>query len=185
MQNAPRLPEWLKSLADPVLRGALRIYINSALSDFLYSADGLMHDPLDLPAYSFGLDCYLWFTSTQTTLPWLTFQQFLHGATIWAGLLRILAGRVTVTGVDTSCVTSELVASTLERFLQAGDLNLGTVVDGRGLIPLVSQPLHSVPAMSRYNVRTSIVGGGSANNRIFVDRPGEGSRSERPQQTDT
>lgn len=186
MQNAPRLQEWLKSLADPLLRAALRIYVNSALGDFIYSGDSLTHDPLELPAHAFALDCHLWSTSSQTTLPWHRFRHFLHGATIWAGLLRIVAGRVTVAGVNTSFVTPEFVAANLERLLQTiqADLNLGRDVDGRGLIPLISQALHSVPAMSRYHVRVSTMAG-ALDNRIFVDRPGEASRSERLEQTVT
>ncbi|GAA5964405.1 hypothetical protein JCM8115_006300 [Rhodotorula mucilaginosa] len=169
-RNAPRMQEWLKSLADPILRVSLRLYVNTALSDFTYSAEGVMHDPLELPAHVFALNCYLWFHSTQTALPSLRKRQFLHGATIWAGLLRILAGRVTVAGVDTSCVTPELVASNLERFLRAIQADLDLTIDdtGGGLLPLVSQPLSTVPAMSRFNVKISTVPEYLPHNKISV-----------------
>ena len=185
----PRLQEWLKSLADPVLRGALRLYVNSALSDFLYSSDGATNDPLGVPAHAFALDWYVWLILTRQDLTLSKFFKFLHGATVWAGLLRIVAGRVTVAGVDSSFLTPEFVAAYLERLLQTmqADLDLTTDVTGGpgGLLPLVSQPLHSVPAMSRYNVRISTVAGDPASNRISVDRSGDGARSERLEQTVT
>lgn len=81
--------------------------------------------------------------------------------------MRILAGRVTFTAINSSFVTPDFVRANLERLLQTiqADLNLGTDVDGRGLIPLVTQPLSSVPAMSRFGVQllTTLAGDPTSN----------------------
>lgn len=165
-QNVHRLNEWLKSLAvDPRAPGTMRLMVNGALSDFVYSPDGSANDPLQMPAHSFALDCCLWLILTHhQTFPELNIQEFMHGATIWAGLLRVVADRVTFAGVNSSFVTPDFVAANLERLLQTiqADLDLGTDVDGRGLIPLVSQPLHSVPAMSRFGVQVLTTLGAAA-----------------------
>jgi hypothetical protein len=36
-------------------RDILRLTINGALSDFLFSQDGIAHDPLELPPHAFAL----------------------------------------------------------------------------------------------------------------------------------
>ena len=105
---------------------------------------------------------------------------FVHGATAWAGLLRIVAGRVTFTGIDSSFVTPEFVRANLERLLQTiqADLHLGTDVDGGGLLAIVSQPLSTVPAMSRFKVQISTVAENPASNRISVRLPADASDAE-------
>jgi hypothetical protein len=176
-----RMNEWLNSLASqPEFRDILRLTINGALSDFLFSQDGIAHDPLELPPHAFALDFNTWLSSASPDLPWSRFVQFLQEVTIWAGLLRIVAGRVTVTGVDSSFVTPELVRSNLERLLQTiqADLDLLSDAIGEGLLSLVSQQLLSVPATARFNVQFSTVEGDPASNRISVGRPGDTSHAE-------
>lgn len=121
--------------------------VNSALSAFVHSQDGHANDSLEMPAHSFALDCYWWLNLTRRPLPRLKMTDFVHGATAWAGLLRIIAGRVTVAGVDTTFVTPEFVRANLERLLQTiqADLNLVVDVIAGGLLTLVSQSLESVP----------------------------------------
>ena len=111
-----RMQDWLTSLTSPDLFGAVRLFLNSALSDFVYSQSGTA-DPLETPAHAFAFDCYVWLTLTHPAMPPPKLYRFSHGATIWAGLLRILAGRVTVAGVDSSFVTPEFVRANLERLL--------------------------------------------------------------------
>ena len=174
--------EWLTSLAmDPFAPGTFRLVVNSALSEFVHSPDGSANDPLEMPAHSFAFDCFLWLVLTHIQiLPQASIIDFVHGATVWAGLLRIVAGRVTFTGIDSSFVTPEFVRANLERLLQTiqADLHLGTDDDGGGLLPIVSQPLSTVPAMSRFKVQISTVVGNPASNRITVGRLGDASDAE-------
>ncbi|KAG0658226.1 hypothetical protein C6P46_005885 [Rhodotorula mucilaginosa] len=161
MQNLHRMNEWLETLTiKPQGRGALRMVANCALSDFVHSPEGSAYDPLEMSAHVFALDIYMW-----------------H---IWAGLLRILAGRVTVAGVDSSFVTPEFVRANLERLLQTiqADLDLAIDMIGVGLLTLVSRSLQSVPAMSRFKVRISTVAGDPASNRISVVDSADGSDAE-------
>lgn len=178
--------EWLTSLASqPELRDILRLTINGALSDFLFSQDGLAHDPLELPPHAFALDFHTWLCSACPDLPRSRFVQFLQEVTIWAGLLRIVASRVTVAGVDSSFVTPELVRSNLERLLQMiqADLDLTSDAIGEGLLWLVSQQLLCVPATSRFNVQFSTLEGDPVSNRISVGRPEDASHAEQFAQT--
>lgn len=168
-----RMNEWLESLATPPgVRWAVRIIVNSALCDFLHSQDGIAHDPLELPAHAFALNCYAWLSATQPELPWPQLRTFVHGATVWAGLLRVVAGRVNVAGSNTSFVTPDFVGANLERLLQTMQADLNFIdVTGGGLLQLVSQPLRSVPAMSRFSVQLATLGD-RASNRISVTPPG-------------
>lgn len=159
--------EWLKSLASqPALRDVFRLLINSGLSDFVYSQDNT-EDPLEMPAHAFALDFITWLRETQPDVRPPKLCRFLHGATVWAGLLRILAGRVHPAGVNTSFVTPELVASNLERLLRTIEADLDIAIGRKavGLCMLVSLPLHSVPAMSRFVLRIPALARESAINR--------------------
>ncbi|GAA5964382.1 hypothetical protein JCM8115_006291 [Rhodotorula mucilaginosa] len=185
LRNVPRMSEWLHSLASqPDVCFGLRTVINSGLSAFVYSQDNT-EDPLEMPAHAVGLDLFVWLCVTHRDMPRPKLYRFSHGATIWAGLLRILAGRVTVAGVDSSFVTPEFVRSNLERLLRSiqADLDLAIDVTGGGLLTLVSQPLNHVPAMFGYNIQISSVAGDPARNMISIGRPGDASHAERFAQT--
>lgn len=142
------------------------------MSDFVHSPDGSASDPLEMPAHAFALKCDLWLILTHGLFLPLQVREFLHGATIWGGLLRILAGRVTVAGVDSSFVTPEFVRASFERLLQTiqAGLDLGTDSTARGFFPLVTQPLSSVPAMSRFGVQVLTPLGGHDNMILVGDK---------------
>lgn len=184
-QNVPGMQEWVKTPKPAVLGYVLRLHINSALSEFVHSPDGSANDPLEMPAHAFALKCDLWLMMADRIPPQLKATEFLHGATVWAGLLRILAGHITIAGVDSSYVTPEFVRANLERLLQTiqADLDLAIDATGGGLLPLVSQPLYHIPAMFGYNVQISTVGGDPARNMISIGRPGDASHAERFAQT--
>lgn len=78
----PRIEQWIKSLKPAALRGLLRLYINSALSDFVHSPDGRTNDPLEMPAHDYALKSRLWLMSTQQSFPHLKLKEFMHGATV-------------------------------------------------------------------------------------------------------
>lgn len=175
-QAVPRSSEWLESLASqPGACRFARLTINGALGDFVYSQNNNTADLLEMPAHAFGLDCHLWLISIQQALPPLRFRQFLHGATIWAGLLRILAGRITVAGVDSSFVTEDFVAGNLERLLQTiqGELDLTSDAIGEHLLMLIGQQLSCISATPGSSVQSPTAAGGRASNRISAGGPGD------------
>lgn len=177
--------EWLNSLdSQPEVCFSVRTVINSGLSAFVYSQDNT-EEPLEMPAHAFALDFLVWLCATHPDMPRPKLCRFVHGATVLAGLLRVVAGRVTTTDVDTSFVTPELVRANLERLLQTvqAELDLAIDVTGGGILPLVSQPLSTAPAMSRFNVHFSTLAGDPTSNRVSVSRPGDASHAERFAQT--
>ncbi|GAA5881272.1 hypothetical protein JCM3774_002873 [Rhodotorula dairenensis] len=177
LQNLPRINEWLDSFPrGSEHRVALRVLINTILRACARGNDRA--GSLALPSHTFALCLCAWYTSTQQVTYSRRFIHFLHGVTVWGGLLRILDGRIA--GADSSRVTPELARANLERILQAvqDDLDLNMDPTGGGFLELISDALTSVPALADIGVFLTTVGGDRATNRIRVAPLREASLAE-------